>query len=62
LDLANSVVSLVELLFPKTIDKLMKERSDFAGPKPIVIDNIGDISLKKLFSKYLLQAGDSSDA
>ena len=25
LDLANSIVSLVELLFPKTIDKLKKE-------------------------------------
>ena len=38
LDLANSVVSLVELLFPKTIDKLLKESSEFDGPKPIIID------------------------
>ncbi|CDW90518.1 lupus brain antigen [Stylonychia lemnae] len=38
LDLANSVVSLIELIFPKTIDKLMKESSDMDGPKPIFID------------------------
>lgn len=38
LDLANSVVSLLELLFPKTIDKLQKETSDSEGPKPIVIN------------------------
>jgi len=28
LDLANSVVTLIELLFPKTIDRLVKEDSD----------------------------------
>jgi len=38
LDLANSVVSLIELVFPKTIDKLMKESSDLDGPKPLFID------------------------
>ena len=38
LDCANSVVSLLELLFPKTIDKLLKETSDIDGPKPIIID------------------------
>ena len=38
LDLANSVVSLLELCFPMTIDKLMKESSDLQGPRPIVID------------------------
>eukprot|EP00347_Sterkiella_histriomuscorum_P003774 403362997 len=38
LDLANSVVSLIELLFPQTIDKLLKESSDLIGPKPIFID------------------------
>lgn len=40
LDLANSVVSTIELLFPKTIDKLLKESSELDGPKPIVIDPI----------------------
>ena len=38
LDMANSVVSLLELCFPQTIDKLMKETSDLEGPKPILID------------------------
>ena len=37
LDLANSVVSLIELFFPKTIDKLVKEESDKDGMKPLVI-------------------------
>lgn len=37
LDLANSVVGLVELLFPLTIDKLAKETSDLHGPKPLII-------------------------
>ena len=55
LDLANSVVSLLELLFPKTIDKMIKESSDIIGPKPILIDSIQDKSvLFKLLEKYLL--------
>lgn len=55
LDLANSVVSLLELLFPRTIDKLIKETSDNDGPKPILIDHIADKNnLEKLFEKYLL--------
>ena len=54
LDLANSVVSLVELLFPKTIDKLMKETSDLRGPKPVVIEAVGEKAMQKLFAKYLL--------
>ena len=55
LDLANSVVSLLELLFPRTIDKLIKETSENDGPKPILIDHIPDTkNLQKLFDKYLL--------
>lgn len=55
LDLANSVVSLLELLFPRTIDKLIKETSDNEGPRPILIDAIADKqALFKLFEKYLL--------
>ena len=33
LDVANSVVNLIELFFPKTIDKLIKEESDSDGMK-----------------------------
>ena len=50
LDVANSVVSLIELIFPKTIDKLLKETSNTKGPKPVFIDGGGqDNLLKKLF-------------
>lgn len=31
-------MSLIEIFFPKTIDKLLKETSDLDGPKPIIID------------------------
>lgn len=49
LDLANSVVSLLELLFPKTIDKLLKETSELDGPKPLIIDPAKDeTQLKEL--------------
>jgi superfamily I DNA/RNA helicase len=37
LQLANSIVSSLEILFPKTIDKLAKERSDLEGPKPMIL-------------------------
>lgn len=57
LDLANSVVGLIELLFPMTIDKLMKETSDLNGPKPLIIEEIGNKNLEKLFKKYLLWSG-----
>ena len=37
LQLANSVVSSIEILFPKTIDRLKKEVSNLGGPKPIIL-------------------------
>ncbi|KAM3131735.1 hypothetical protein pb186bvf_016131 [Paramecium bursaria] len=37
LQLANSVVSLLELCFPLTIDTLEKEKSNLLGPKPAII-------------------------
>ncbi|CAD8087866.1 unnamed protein product [Paramecium sonneborni] len=54
LQLANSLVSLLEIFFPNTIDKLKKERSNISGPKPIVLN--GD--KQELF--YLL-SGESID-
>lgn len=39
LTLANSVISAIELFFPLTIDKLIKERSNIDGLKPIVLDS-----------------------
>lgn len=37
LQLANSVVSSIEILFPKTIDRLKKEVSNLTGPKPMIL-------------------------
>jgi hypothetical protein len=49
LDLANSVVSLIELFFPKTIDRLVKEESDLDGMRPLVIMPLDARSLKTVF-------------
>lgn len=38
LELANSIVDLVQLYFPHTIDKLKREISDIEGPKPIILE------------------------
>ncbi|CAK94027.1 unnamed protein product (macronuclear) [Paramecium tetraurelia] len=37
LQLANSVIRMIEILFPYKIDKLKKETSNLNGPKPIII-------------------------
>jgi len=47
LELANSVVTLIETFFPKTIDKLKKEKSQIDGPKPILLT---DVDLDVLFA------------
>ena len=39
LDLANSLVSILELCFPKTIDRLKKEKSNLDGPKPMLLEH-----------------------
>ncbi len=39
LQLANSIVSSLEILFPKTIDRLKKEVSDLDGPKPMILSS-----------------------
>ena len=39
LQLANSVVSSLEILFPKTIDRLKKEVSDLSGPRPMILSS-----------------------
>lgn len=61
LDLANSVVSLIELLFPKTIDKLKKETSDIDGPKPIIINQSSAKLLEGLFDQYKIWGGQFKD-
>lgn len=37
MNLGNSVVALLELIFPSRIDRLRKERSNLTGPKPYLI-------------------------
>jgi hypothetical protein len=49
LDVANSVVDLIELFFPKTIDKLQKEESELSGMIPLVIMPLDNRSLRTLF-------------
>ena len=37
LELANSIITLLEKFFPKTIDRLKKEKSNIDGMKPIIL-------------------------
>jgi len=50
LQLANSVVDLIEIFFPQTIDKLQRERSDMDGPKPILLEKFGNDDLMALMA------------
>ena len=50
-------MSLLELLFPKTIDKLLKETSSIDGPKPIIIDHTKHKQLEILLKNYLIWGG-----
>ena len=52
------MVALLELLFPKTIDKLLKETSDIDGPKPIIIEHPKIAALQGFLSNYLIWGGD----
>jgi len=65
LDLANSLVALIELFFPTSIDRLKREMSDQEGPKPIVIEPCKEHTLRELLfgrtmTTQLLQEGSSS--
>jgi superfamily I DNA/RNA helicase len=45
LELANTIVDLIEFFFPQTIDKLQRESSDLDGPKPILLEDYTDEDL-----------------
>lgn len=49
LQMANCIVKLIELLFPKSIDKLNEEVSEKVGPKPFLIDSVGEELLCQYF-------------
>ncbi|CAD8201725.1 unnamed protein product [Paramecium octaurelia] len=53
LQLANSVIRMIEILFPYKIDKLKKETSNLNGPKPIIIksDDVNHL-LSNLFCDF----------
>lgn len=53
LQLANSIVSSIEILFPKTIDRMKKQISDLDGPKPMILPESDE---ELLF--YVLCGGD----
>lgn len=55
LDLANSVIALIETLFPQTIDKLAKERSSIEGPMPMIIES------QNIEALFLMLFGSTSD-
>jgi superfamily I DNA/RNA helicase len=50
LDLANSVVSLLETLFPYSIDKLAKEKSETKGMLPLILNPLPKHILKQFFT------------
>jgi hypothetical protein len=49
LALANSVVSIIETLFPFSIDKLQKETSESDGLRPILLQALKPHELKRFF-------------
>lgn len=61
LQLANSLVSALEQFFPKTIDRLKKERSNLVGPKPLLIDHNDVDVLFMLLSEDAKQSPESLD-
>ena len=53
--MANSIINVIEMFFPETIDILAKEKSNLDGPKPIIINDAGDELL------FLVLAGTDED-
>jgi superfamily I DNA/RNA helicase len=49
LSLANSVVSIIETLFPYSIDKLKKEESESDGLRPVLLTALKPHELKRFF-------------
>ena len=57
LDLATSVIRLLELLFPESIDKLKKEQSKQDGMKPMVLNNEDELA-----KSFLQTTGQDSES
>ena len=56
LEMANSIVALLETLFPQTIDKMGKEISNLNGPKPKIIVSEDHVDLFKILFGFENQA------
>ncbi|CAD8089119.1 unnamed protein product [Paramecium sonneborni] len=52
LQLANSVIRILEIFFPYKIDKLMKEISDLSGPKPIILQTEDCLDLLSYIQEF----------
>ena len=49
LQLANSVVKIIEKIFPLSIDKMTEEVSEKKGPMPFMIEPMGEELLCQFF-------------
>jgi hypothetical protein len=56
LDLANSVVNLIELFFPRSIDRLIKEGAERQGLMPILLMPVDAKQLTRFFMGAKLSA------
>ena len=56
-------MTLIETFFPRTIDKLKKEKSEIDGPKPILLDGVElDVLFALLFGNENYKSSRHSDA
>ena len=55
------MVSLIELLFPKTIDKLVKEDSEMDGMRPLVVMPLDPFNLRTFFTGTAVTSGKDGD-
>ena len=42
LTVANNIVKLLETIFPNSVDRMNEEVSEQSGPKPFILDPMGD--------------------
>ncbi|CAD8069898.1 unnamed protein product [Paramecium sonneborni] len=52
LQLANSVIRILEICFPQKIDRLRKEISDLTGPKPIILQTEDPLDLLSYIQEF----------
>ena len=50
LELAHTIIEVLQIFFPETIDILKKERSAVRGPRPILLSNQNEHFINRYFS------------